>query len=128
MNITLKSSGQVSSHTEVDELEILNNCRDAGVIHILGNTVVMETSHKDPINVLKPMTLKFSLSLLSYFLELPDLLGGMIPLSTSHSKPSCMELLSTLRPICIWFHNIHETLSLFIHIHCLTNKTAMEEF
>ncbi|KAK7359609.1 hypothetical protein VNO77_01570 [Canavalia gladiata] len=41
VNITLKSSGQVSSHTEVDELEFLNSCRDAGVVHILGNTVVM---------------------------------------------------------------------------------------
>ncbi|GMN64037.1 hypothetical protein TIFTF001_033109 [Ficus carica] len=37
---TVVSSGQVSSQTEVDELEFLNNCRDAGVVHILGNTVV----------------------------------------------------------------------------------------
>lgn len=37
---TVMSSGQVSSQTEVDELEFLNNCRDAGVVHILGNTVV----------------------------------------------------------------------------------------
>ncbi|XP_062094881.1 potassium transporter 11-like isoform X2 [Humulus lupulus] len=37
---TVGSSGQVSSHTEVDELEFLNSCRDAGVVHILGNTVV----------------------------------------------------------------------------------------
>ncbi|KAJ7969361.1 Potassium transporter [Quillaja saponaria] len=34
------SSGQVSNQTEVDELEFLNSCRDAGVVHILGNTVV----------------------------------------------------------------------------------------
>ncbi|KAK7319257.1 hypothetical protein RJT34_03976 [Clitoria ternatea] len=40
VNITLRSSGQASSQTEVDELEFLNNCRDAGVVHILGNTVV----------------------------------------------------------------------------------------
>ncbi|RYR17289.1 hypothetical protein Ahy_B03g062049 isoform D [Arachis hypogaea] len=36
----VKSSGQTSSQTEVDELEFLNNNRDAGVVHILGNTVV----------------------------------------------------------------------------------------
>lgn len=34
------SSGQDSSHTEVDELEFLSSCRDAGVVHIMGNTVV----------------------------------------------------------------------------------------
>ncbi|KAI3775916.1 hypothetical protein L1987_45676 [Smallanthus sonchifolius] len=34
------SSGQVSSHTEVDEMEFLTSCRDAGVVHIMGNTVV----------------------------------------------------------------------------------------
>ncbi|CAK8561502.1 unnamed protein product [Lathyrus sativus] len=38
---TLRSSGQVSSQTEIDEVEFLNNCRDAGVVHILGNTVVI---------------------------------------------------------------------------------------
>ncbi|XP_030514216.2 potassium transporter 10-like [Rhodamnia argentea] len=32
------SSGQASSQT--DELEFLNTCRDAGVVHIMGNTVV----------------------------------------------------------------------------------------
>ncbi|XP_020220430.1 potassium transporter 10 [Cajanus cajan] len=37
---TIQSYGHVSSHTEVDEVEFLNNCRDAGVVHILGNTVV----------------------------------------------------------------------------------------
>ncbi|BAT74162.1 Potassium transporter [Vigna angularis] len=40
MNITVRSSGQTSNQTEVDELEFLNSCRDAGVVHILGNTVV----------------------------------------------------------------------------------------
>ena len=34
------SSGQVSSHTEVDETEFLMGCRDAGVVHIMGNTVI----------------------------------------------------------------------------------------
>lgn len=29
-----------ASHTEVDELEYLSRCRDAGVVHIMGNTVV----------------------------------------------------------------------------------------
>ncbi|KAL3523068.1 hypothetical protein ACH5RR_015902 [Cinchona calisaya] len=37
---TTTSSGPESSQTEVDELEFLNSCRDAGVVHILGNTVV----------------------------------------------------------------------------------------
>ncbi|KAK6917009.1 Potassium transporter [Dillenia turbinata] len=37
---TIGSSGQGSSQTETDELEFLNSCRDAGVVHILGNTVV----------------------------------------------------------------------------------------
>nr|XP_027191669.1 potassium transporter 10 isoform X2 [Cicer arietinum] len=36
----VRSSGQVSNQTEVDELEFLNSCRDAGVVHIMGNTVV----------------------------------------------------------------------------------------
>ncbi|XP_030474735.1 potassium transporter 11-like isoform X3 [Syzygium oleosum] len=34
------SSGQAGNRTEMDELEFLNRCRDAGVVHILGNTVV----------------------------------------------------------------------------------------
>ena len=34
------SSGQVSSHEEVDETEFLTGCRDAGVVHIMGNTVI----------------------------------------------------------------------------------------
>ncbi|GMP71117.1 hypothetical protein CsSME_00029658 [Camellia sinensis var. sinensis] len=37
---TITSSGQTSNHSEVDELEFLTNCRDAGVVHILGNTVI----------------------------------------------------------------------------------------
>lgn len=37
---TINSSGAESSHTEVDELEFLSKCRDAGVVHIMGNTVV----------------------------------------------------------------------------------------
>lgn len=37
---TITSSGRESSHTEVDELEFMSSCRDAGVVHILGNTVV----------------------------------------------------------------------------------------
>ncbi|KAK9989424.1 hypothetical protein SO802_029663 [Lithocarpus litseifolius] len=40
VNNTVSSSGQVSAQTEIDELEFLNSCRDAGVVHILGNTVV----------------------------------------------------------------------------------------
>ncbi|CAL0324771.1 unnamed protein product [Lupinus luteus] len=40
VNISIRSSAQVSSNTEVDELEFLNQCRDAGVVHILGNTIV----------------------------------------------------------------------------------------
>lgn len=39
-NSLLRSSGQTSTRTEVDELEYLNSCRDAGVVHILGNTIV----------------------------------------------------------------------------------------
>ncbi|XWS40464.1 hypothetical protein CRYUN_Cryun18bG0142300 [Craigia yunnanensis] len=39
-NFTVRSSGQVSSQTETDELEFLNSCRDNGVVHIMGNTVV----------------------------------------------------------------------------------------
>ncbi|KAJ4975387.1 hypothetical protein NE237_000493 [Protea cynaroides] len=38
-NNTVRSSGQTSQN-EVGELEFLNNCRDAGVVHILGNTVI----------------------------------------------------------------------------------------
>jgi len=38
--VMVRSSGQTSSQNEVDELEFLKSCRDAGVVHILGNTVV----------------------------------------------------------------------------------------
>ncbi|XP_057522654.1 potassium transporter 10-like [Amaranthus tricolor] len=34
------SLGQTSSQNEIDELEFLNSCRDAGVVHIMGNTVI----------------------------------------------------------------------------------------
>ncbi|XP_062162999.1 potassium transporter 11-like [Alnus glutinosa] len=40
VNSTVCSSGQGSGQTEIDELEFLKNCRDAGVVHIMGNTVV----------------------------------------------------------------------------------------
>ncbi|CAI9773363.1 unnamed protein product [Fraxinus pennsylvanica] len=36
----ITSSGRESSQTEVEELEFLTSCRDAGVVHILGNTVI----------------------------------------------------------------------------------------
>lgn len=42
-NNTMASSDMNSSQVmeaEIDEMEFLNNCRDAGVVHILGNTVV----------------------------------------------------------------------------------------
>ncbi|XP_062160888.1 potassium transporter 11-like isoform X3 [Alnus glutinosa] len=37
---TIRSYGQASSQIEIDELEFLNTCRDVGVVHILGNSVV----------------------------------------------------------------------------------------
>ncbi|KAL3616724.1 peroxysomal 3-ketoacyl-CoA thiolase A (THIL) [Castilleja foliolosa] len=37
---TVMSSGRESSQNEVDELEYLSGCKDAGVVHIMGNTVV----------------------------------------------------------------------------------------
>lgn len=40
-NTTYTSSGRESGQTEGDELEFMRNCRDAGVVHILGNTVVI---------------------------------------------------------------------------------------
>ncbi|KZV21649.1 potassium transporter 11-like [Dorcoceras hygrometricum] len=39
-NTGASSSGKESSQTEGDELEFLSSCRDAGVVHIMGNTVV----------------------------------------------------------------------------------------
>lgn len=41
VNMTYTSSGRESGQTEGDELEFMRNCRDAGVVHILGNTVVI---------------------------------------------------------------------------------------
>ncbi|XP_058723393.1 potassium transporter 10-like isoform X1 [Vicia villosa] len=38
VNVTFQSS---SHYSEVDEYEFLSNCREAGVVHILGNTVVV---------------------------------------------------------------------------------------
>ncbi|XP_057532018.1 potassium transporter 10-like isoform X2 [Amaranthus tricolor] len=40
LNFKPRSSGQTSSQNEIDELEFLNSCRDAGVVHIMGNTVI----------------------------------------------------------------------------------------
>ncbi|GAA0142698.1 transporter [Lithospermum erythrorhizon] len=37
---TAMSSGQWSNPTEVDEMDFLNGCRDAGVVHVLGNTII----------------------------------------------------------------------------------------
>ena len=39
-NFTGRSSGQTSSQAWVDQTEFLIKCRDAGVVHIMGNTVV----------------------------------------------------------------------------------------
>ncbi|KAF3961182.1 hypothetical protein CMV_014170 [Castanea mollissima] len=39
-NNTIRSYSQASSKIETDELEFLTACRDVGVVHILGNTVV----------------------------------------------------------------------------------------
>ncbi|RZC49343.1 hypothetical protein C5167_017788 [Papaver somniferum] len=39
-NNFFSSAGQTSHQTELDEMEYLKSCRDAGVVHILGNTVV----------------------------------------------------------------------------------------
>ncbi|XP_019426313.1 PREDICTED: potassium transporter 10-like isoform X1 [Lupinus angustifolius] len=38
--VSIRSPSPRSSKIEVEELEYLNNCKDAGVVHILGNTVV----------------------------------------------------------------------------------------
>ncbi|XP_047337511.1 potassium transporter 11-like [Impatiens glandulifera] len=40
MRVQRSSANMSSTNGEVDELEFLNGCRDAGVVHILGNTVV----------------------------------------------------------------------------------------
>ncbi|XP_004293775.1 PREDICTED: potassium transporter 10-like [Fragaria vesca subsp. vesca] len=39
-NNAVISTHQAASRVEIDEIEFLNNCKDAGVVHILGNTVV----------------------------------------------------------------------------------------
>lgn len=39
--VAMGSTTTSSSKNEVDEREFLNACRDAGVVHILGNTVVL---------------------------------------------------------------------------------------
>ncbi|MQL73935.1 hypothetical protein Taro_006288 [Colocasia esculenta] len=40
-NSIMRSSGQTTqSQTEGEELDFLNRCRDAGVVHILGNTII----------------------------------------------------------------------------------------
>lgn len=39
-NHTIRSSSAASSDVMMDELEFLNACRDVGVVHILGNSVV----------------------------------------------------------------------------------------
>ncbi|KAI3700237.1 hypothetical protein L2E82_44858 [Cichorium intybus] len=39
-NLAGMSSGKATSHTEADETEFLMSCRAAGVVHIMGNTVV----------------------------------------------------------------------------------------
>ncbi|KAK7303880.1 hypothetical protein RJT34_14798 [Clitoria ternatea] len=41
VNRKAQSSGHASNQTEADEVEFLNRCRDAGVVHILGNTIVV---------------------------------------------------------------------------------------
>ncbi|CAL0309720.1 unnamed protein product [Lupinus luteus] len=38
--VSVRSPSPISNKIEVEELEYLNNCKDAGVVHILGNTVV----------------------------------------------------------------------------------------
>lgn len=41
VNVTYASSGRGSGQTEGDELEFMRSCREAGVVHIMGNTVVI---------------------------------------------------------------------------------------
>ncbi|CAN6454379.1 unnamed protein product [Victoria cruziana] len=45
-----------SQSTEVDEVEFLNSCRDAGVVHILGNTVV--TARRDS-GIIKKLVINY---------------------------------------------------------------------
>lgn len=53
---TFSSSGQGSSQNEVGELDFLSSCRDAGVVHILGNTMVR--ARRDS-NFLKKIAINF---------------------------------------------------------------------
>ncbi|KAK9937185.1 hypothetical protein M0R45_013994 [Rubus argutus] len=39
-NNAMSSAHQATSQAEIDDIEFLNNCKDAGVVHIMGNTVV----------------------------------------------------------------------------------------
>ncbi|KAI7745650.1 hypothetical protein M8C21_023182 [Ambrosia artemisiifolia] len=39
-NESVSDAGSPSSHMEMDEIEFLTRCRDAGVVHILGNTII----------------------------------------------------------------------------------------
>ncbi|XP_062096808.1 potassium transporter 10-like isoform X1 [Humulus lupulus] len=36
----IRYSNRASSQIEIDELQFLSNCKDAGVVHILGNTII----------------------------------------------------------------------------------------
>jgi KUP system potassium uptake protein len=40
-NRVIASSGLLSSPSEINELEFMGVCRDAGIVHILGNTEVL---------------------------------------------------------------------------------------
>ncbi|KAE9603297.1 putative potassium transporter [Lupinus albus] len=40
VNLSIRSSGQVSNITVVDEVEFLSQCIDSGVVHMIGNTIV----------------------------------------------------------------------------------------
>lgn len=46
-----RSFGQTSSQNEIDELEFLNSCRDAGVVHILGNTWLSRLSLRQAVGI-----------------------------------------------------------------------------
>ncbi|KAK7828395.1 potassium transporter 11 [Quercus suber] len=43
-NNTIMSSSQASKHSEVDGLEFMKRCRDAGVVHLMGNTILKAKS------------------------------------------------------------------------------------
>ncbi|XP_064951335.1 probable potassium transporter 11 isoform X1 [Musa acuminata AAA Group] len=48
-NSIVRSSGQTSNTTS-DELEFLNRCKEAGVVHILGNTIVRARRNSGIVN------------------------------------------------------------------------------